>query len=395
MNRASFNTAMSLREPPESRSALRRTVSRSFTNLKAASSNQTEELSRDSIQIVKEQRVLKFKFEDAFKKLLNKISVTPSPMGKLKLLYEFELLVVASLSARGVNVNTPGSSKLHRTRSNMASFSSEMPLHTSHTSVQASPTPHRDNGGLRHASGSILPSSTMNSLSEQIATIEAKRISSGMNPNVGNHYPFTLNVRSSTGPSTDAIIEETRKILFNNEVNSKTLFRDLQFIASFVPATILDMTDYGKSFWDVCLAALSLKEEALRIIVDTATEIFQHNTGMISPEGTDRDFLSHYSLKDVAYLWTIASKEGDVTGQRELGIMYMSHPDITPVCLSPFSKVSEIFPPSLLENPKVLEDLDKYDPIRMAVIKHWMGRAASYGDVIASEYLMQQEPSLM
>jgi hypothetical protein len=216
-----------------------------------------------------------------------------------------------------------------------------------------------------------------------------------MTPLVGSQYPFPTNTRSSTGPNTDAIIEETRRVLFNNELGSKTLFRDLQYVASFVPATILDMTDYGKAFWDVCLAALSLKEETLRIIVDTASEIFQHNTGMISSDTMDHDFLSRHSLKDVAKLWTIASKEGDVTGQRELGIMYMSHPDITPICLSPFSKVSEIFDPSLLEDTKVLEDLDKCDPIKMAVIKHWMGRAASYGDVIASEYLMQQEPSIM
>lgn len=393
-----------MREPPESRASLRRAVSRSFTNLKSNSIIQDESIVNTFIHNGKGMATApaapaapastadtdKFNFDEAFKKLLQNISVNPSPMGKLRLLYDFELMIVSSLSAKGIYVNTPGSMKLHRSKSNMASVSSDT---TPSLNMTILPSPMRDN--YRTASLSLHQSSTMNSLSEQIASIEAKRTSSGVTPILGSQYPFPTNIRSSSGPSTDAIIEETRRVLFTSELGSKTLFRDLQFIASFVPATILDMTDYGKAFWDVCLAALSLKEEILRIIVDTAGEIFQYNTGMISMDTMDQEFLSQYSLKDVAKLWTIASKEGDVTGQRELAIMYMSHPDLTPICLSPFSKVSEIFDSSLLEDTKVLEDLDKYDPIKMAVIKHWMGRAASYGDVIASEYLMQQEPSVM
>ena len=232
----------------------------------------------------------------------------------------------------------------------------------------------------------------MSLVGEAIATVEAKRSSSGLL--TGPMVLQTSFGRNAPGPNTDAIAEELRRIFKANELTSKTLFRDLQFIAAFVPQNVLDMTDLGKAFWDVSLAALSLKEETLSIVVDTAAQIFQYYSDMITSNEMDDDFLSRWSLPDCAWLWSISSKEGDVVGQRELAIMHMSHPQIAPICLLPFSKVSETFDSSLLDDPKIIGgDLDKLDPIRMAIIKHWMSNAAEKGDNIAAEYLMQQSPS--
>jgi hypothetical protein len=316
----------------------------------------------------------KFDYNVAYRKILRQLSINPSPLGKLRTVFELEMLAVSSLSTTGFGgLSTPGSFRSHRTRSNMTSFSSETPGMARPTGTLDKPTTE-----VRNAAGAALTS-----IGETIATVEAKRSSSGAF--VGQFLP-------RAGPNTDAIAEELSRILKSTDLKSGTLFRDLQFIAAFVPPHVLDLTDLGKAFWDVSLAALSLKEEALELIADTATEIFQYKTGMIS-NGIDGQFLSQWTLADCAWLWSIASKEGDVTGQRELGIMHMSHPEITPITLLPFAKISDVFGPILLDDPRLMDDLDKYDPVRMAVIKHWMSSAASFGDAIANEYLVQQHPS--
>src|ERR1700712_3599320 len=62
------------------------------------------------------------------------------------------------------------------------------------------------------------------------------------------------------------------------EIGPKGLRRDLQFVASFVPASILDRTAIGKTFWDTGLAALGLKQEVSRTMADIADEIVAKDT---------------------------------------------------------------------------------------------------------------------
>ncbi|KAF5108789.1 hypothetical protein DV113_001834 [Geotrichum candidum] len=237
----------------------------------------------------------------------------------------------------------------------------------------------------------------MTSLGEAIATVEAKRISSSaftlQSPMLGSGGFSSVGAganRVSVGPNTDAIAEELQRIFKTTEMESNTLFRDLQFIAAFVPSKVLDLTDMGKAFWDVSLAALSLKEENLLVITQTASELFKRHTGMISVDLSD-DFLKKFSLKECAWLWSIASKEGDIEGQRELAMIHFSHPQIAPICVAPFSKLADVFSNTMLDDFRILEDPDKLDPIRMSIIKHWMSIAASRGDSIAKEYLSQQD----
>lgn len=324
-----------------------------------------------------------FPYEKAYSKLLYQLSVHPSPMGKLVTLYELVRLVVSSLSYSAAAGNG-GSSRPYRAHSNKPSITSETPAMAG--------TP-RSTEKTVSRKGSL---SAMTSLSEVIATVEAKRISSGafpaQSPIIYNSgaFPSVGNRGSMVAPNTDAIAEELRRIFKSAKVNCHTLFRDLQFIAAFVPSQVLDLTDMGKAFWDVSLAALSLKEEYLRIVTETASELFKYCTGMISPD-MDAAFLSQWTLKDCAELWNIASKEGDTEGQRELAIMHFSHPHIAPISLAPFAKLSDTFTPAVLEDYRINEDPDKLDPIRMSVIKHWMSSAAAHGDNIASEYLAQQD----
>lgn len=324
-----------------------------------------------------------FDYDQAYKQILRRLSVATSPIEKLNTLYSLEMLVVSALSNNGGvgGLQTPNSIRSNH-RSNMASMSSEVP-----TPLLNSPgIPNRssmNNGANKKGVAAAIKTS----LGESIASAEARRCSSSMA--VGQNPFFAKQL----GPNTDTIAEELRRIFTTSGVKSKTLFRDLQIISAFVPAQVLDLTDIGKAFWDVSLAALSMKEETISTIVECASEIFQYNSGMITQGEVDHQFLSQWGLADCAWLWSVASKEGDTVGQRELAIMHMSHPQIAPICLMPFSKIQDTFSSTLLEDSRVMEDLDKYDPIRMAIIKHWMTHASNQGDNIATEYLMQQSPS--
>lgn len=328
-----------------------------------------------------------FPYEKAYLQLLFRLSVNPSPTGKLAILYELVRLVVSALSNSGANATQTSNTLSHafRAHSNKPSITSD---------TQATSTPHTSFiDKTLSRKGSL---SAMTSLGEAIATVEAKRITSGMLQSqspVLNSAIFggqeSGNRGSVLGPNTDAIAEELRRIFKSVKAECNTLFRDLQFIAAFVPSHVLDLTDMGKVFWDVSLAALSLKEEYLEIVSDTASELFKYSTSMISPD-MDVFFFSQWTLKDSAWLWSIAAKEGDMDGQRELAIMHLSHPELVPICLAPFTKLSETFPPAILDDYKTNEDTEKMDPIRMAIIKHWMEHAAAHGDSVAREYLTQQ-----
>lgn len=238
-------------------------------------------------------------------------------------------------------------------------------------------------------------------------------------------------------PNTDEIAEELRRIFKSHSNYTRTLFRDLQFIASFVPSNILDLTDMGKAFWDVSLAALSLKEEYLDVVMSTASDIFKYCTEpnafapstLMTPDnnnnipGVDtkyKQFISQFGIKDCVMLWTIAAKEGDTNGQRELAIMYISQQQVVPqkdLVLAPFARPSDVIPTNLLHDLKrssssgstsscgssgsnnhgdVFDSNENYsakrvDPLRMAVVKHWMTNAAVLGDSIANEYLSRHQ----
>ncbi|KAL8293252.1 hypothetical protein RQP46_000946 [Phenoliferia psychrophenolica] len=60
-------------------------------------------------------------------------------------------------------------------------------------------------------------------------------------------------------PNTDDILLAIEGIL--RRVRPSLLFQNLQIVASLVPSSVLDSSSRGKAFWDVALAALSIKRD--------------------------------------------------------------------------------------------------------------------------------------
>lgn len=439
-----------------------------------------------------------FPYEEAYGNLIYKLSVSPSPMTKLVTIHELVKLVVSHIQIEGIKnssvcYNNNNSSSLinNNNNNNSTTFNtghmSNMPSISSDSQFATVTTPrtsfinnnnanNNNNNNIPVDSGTTISRtlsrkssiSALTSLSEAIATVEAKRVSSGtyslqsplnnggvnnavaatnsiLNNNANNNTNNINNNNNNNGThtrnhslinstlntdaaavaamtsfgrfvpdglycpiaNTDAITEELRRIFKTKGYHSHTLFRDLQQIAAFVPSHVLDLTDMGKSFWDVSSAALSIKQDSLTSIVQAAYEIFKYRTEMISgssstfSEGNnnenssrvfDEEFLSKWTLEDCAKLWVIAAREGDIDGQRELAIMYMSHPQIVPLVLPPLTKTSDVFSQQQLEDYRSFYDSEKkVDPIRMAIVKYWMTNAAELGDDIACEYLQQQQ----
>lgn len=440
------------------------------------------------------------------------------------------------------NVSTPAPAPLSANLSN--STTSTVLNYTNATDFTV--TPNANNALLRNSSNmsniaisekpiSRRGSTSMTSLGEAIAIVEARRASSGVYASSITNSPIKLSSTNGTkksavtsgtvtpqnsngfsmlnstyisrtptqaaaastedaaaiaaaaaaaaiGPNTDSIVDELCTIFKHKGYHSKTLFRDLQYIAAFIPTEILDKTDMGKAFWDVSLAALSLKEDYLDVVVNSAYDVFKICTGMIGtipsedadekcrfddaeeegnisanrcsesaveeededsfdeevdnegnklladykPHQTsmslaDINFYSQWTLADCFKLWTIAAREGDIDGQRELAIMYISYPELTCPVLPIFGQPNSIFPSSVLQSFKEAGSTgratnnhsshqhqyhynsDKFtstyaeytgkaiDSVRAVLIKTWMSNAATHGDNIAIEYLSQDE----
>src|SRR5690606_20678893 len=126
-----------------------------------------------------------------------------------------------------------------------------------------------------------------------------------------------------------------------------------QYVAAFVPASILDMTELGKAFWDTALAALGLKQDVKNIMVEMADEIVGYQARQRNPDrsanqdrnGPGSEFFERYTLKDAAQMLMITAKEGDAAAQRELAIFYLTNPGDLPRIIKPLSKPKDTFRP--------------------------------------------------
>lgn len=180
----------------------------------------------------------------------------------------------------------------------------------------------------------------------------------------------------------------------------------MQFIASFVPATILDKTERGKAFWDAGLAALGLKQDVCRTLIEIADEIVVHYTDQRKTVSSTAETLPptmasgevmKYSMQDAAKMWTITAKEGDPVAERELAIFYLTHPELVERVTAPLSKPKETFKAQVMEMHggssagKEERDRERSDPATMCVAYHWMELSALGGDELAKKYLRQRE----
>ncbi|KAF2844947.1 hypothetical protein T440DRAFT_298162 [Plenodomus tracheiphilus IPT5] len=355
------------------------------------SSTSSDATSRSSgNSVAKKAGLLEFPYNIAFRRLLNRFATHPNPFSKLHALYELEQLIIASLSSR--------------TGRSYNSRRETLP-----------PVPQSPTLGAMPELSSREPAthtSRAQNLEQAIANCEERRSHSMTVERASNASPLPnrSGARSPVGPpSTDMIVDVIQGLFRDANIRPKTLFRDLQYIATFVPAQMLDKTARGKAFWDVGLAALGLKQDVCRIMVELVDEVITQNSKRdavvkqsnggaaekagitaVLPPATDEP-LSRYTMEDAARMLLITAKEGDAVAERELAIFYLTSPELVHRTVLPLTKPSEVFKTELLNRErKASQDPARSDPMTMCVAQHWMEQSMRGGDQLAAKYLRQR-----
>ncbi|CAK7216807.1 hypothetical protein SCUCBS95973_002931 [Sporothrix curviconia] len=323
-----------------------------------------------------------FPFTKAYTRLLRMFCVHPNPQAKLAALFELENLITASLSSRST-----------RRRLALLTKSGTSPV-VSHATATGSGGPFNEESTTTTILGSS--SSRVKPLEEAIDNIKGRRSSTlgarqqptlsrrgsvgvngeritGASAGAGAGYSSSSN---NTSQTKDAVACILQSLFCDPTIRPKTLFRDLQFIAAFVPSDVLDRSERGKSFWAAGLAALLLKSEVCTTMIEVADEIVGvytktrkahapppppppppsaasgdgSNSGSPSMSySTPLPLSSSYSLADAARMLTITAKEGDATSQRELAIFYLSNPELVERTTLPLSKPREVFKKTVMD----------------------------------------------
>jgi hypothetical protein len=373
------------------------------------SSSDATARSSGGLAVARKAGLLEFPYNMAFRRLLCKFEAHPNPFSKLHALYELELLIIASLSAQ--------SGKPHGYRRETLPPIAQSPTLGSvpELAVKQSdvPTPRAQN------------------LEQAIANVTERRSQSmNMVQSHSNTHGLPAPGRSSGGrssaglgpPSADMIVDVLQGLFQDAEIRPKTLFRDLQYIAAFVPAQMLDKTARGKAFWDASLAALGLKQDMCRCMIEIADDIVAENTESRSASAqqqiqqqasstvnaTDQTASpptteSRWTMSDAARMLLITAKEGDAVAERELAILYLTHPDLLPRAVLPLTKPRDIFKVELLSRhrndsrparggpPGGPDDVVRSDPMTMCVAQHWMEESRRGGDELATKYLRARD----
>jgi len=358
----------------------------SDTHSAVDSSSTNDSISNTSRKVaMKELESPDFPYRAAFQRLLSMFSVHPNPYAKLNALYELEHLIIAFL--------TPSGPRRPRFRQDALTASPQSPevlqFNAFGPSDATATTPRAKN------------------LEEAIGNCKERRSLTISQPDTSS--PVHRSERALTLPpnpaSTDMIVDTLQDLFRDADIRPKTLFRDLQFIASFVPAAVLDKTERGKAFWDAGLAALGLKQDVCRTLIEIADEVVVHytqsrKTTSSSPDAAPTNAngeLMRYSMQDAAKMWTITAKEGDPVAERELAIFYLTHPELVERVTAPLSKPRETFKAQVMEMHKGKEgivnerDRERSDPATMCAAYHWMELSALGGDELAKKYLRQRE----
>ncbi|KAL0943265.1 uncharacterized protein CTRU02_201151 [Colletotrichum truncatum] len=279
-----------------------------------------------------------FPFKKAFQRLLRMFSVHPDPHAKLSALHELEQLIVASLASGSKR------SRLGWTRSEFMS-----PVVDESTGNGRSNPLEEVIDNVRERRSHALQQSPLTS---------PPAVGGQMRPGASDARAIAANSQTTK----DAITNVLRTLFRDLSIRPKTLFRDLQFIAAFVNPSVLDNTDKGTAFWDTGLAALGLKQEVCRTMIEVADEVqgvytntrkTTNDTQMHDTERLDSDspppVTTAYSLAQAGKMWTITAKEGLPTAQRELAIFYLSNPELVERTTLPLSKPREVFKQAVMD----------------------------------------------
>lgn len=368
------------------------------------SSNDTVGAAR--ILVSKEPDSPDFPYRKAFHRLLRMFSVHPNPYAKLNALFELEHLIIAFL--------TPTGPRRPRLRQEAL------------TTTAPSPEVQHINAFGHNDASTTTPRAK--NLEEAIDNCKERRSHTLAQAEIPT--PIRTLDRSMGLPNpatTDMIVEVLQDLFRDADIRPKTLFRDLQFIASFVPASVLDKTERGKAFWDAGLAALGLKQDVCRTLIEIADEVVVHytqnrsttlssnistTTTPANPSSTSHNESQlpttssgehmKYSMQDAGRMWVITAREGDPVAERELAIFYLTHPELLERVTAPLSKPSETFKAKVMEmhgagakgsgGGKGTEgDWERSDPATMCVAYHWMELSNTGGDELAGTYLKQRE----
>ena len=299
-----------------------------------------------------------FPFVEAYATLLQNMSLTADPWLKLQLLHDLENMAIRSLQSQENHHFDP----LPERRVNI-SFRNRSVPRTKATSLEeviANCTERR--AGTIRAKGPRGDHSLLDFVPEQVA-------------------------KGAIG--TDDVVDTLLSLFRDRKLRPRTLFRDLQYIAAFIPSDILDQTPKGKAFWDAGLAALALKEDLCESMVNRANEVTAYHISASKPSNISVDNpLATTTLRDAANLWLITAKEGSPVAARELGLFYLTHPKLLPRTTMAFSSAKDVFR-STMSNDAMSGNKEKgaLDPLTFAIIFHWMEVAANGGDKDARDFL--------
>lgn len=275
-----------------------------------------------------------FDYEDALRELMGVFSRQTNPFGKLKALADLRALLVASLSA-------PQQQSTYR---------------------PFSPRPHRssfsDGATIRPEFGDN--EADISDASESTAFAE-------------------WSAPSARVPSDDEIVLAMRSLIKKTQV--KTLFRDLQFIAAFVPVEALKQTESGIAFLQFGFAALQLKTYVCNSMVEIADSILKDNL-------VRRQRLGPFGIDHSKWLWIIPAREGHPVAQRELAILYLTNPEDMPRVTLPLTPPSDTFKGEMMHRSY---ESSKADPQSMCLALHWMQLSAEGGDRLAANTLRERE----
>lgn len=337
-------------------------------------------------QQIRENTSTDFPYKAAFRKLLTMFSVHPNPYSKLNALYELEHLVIASLTT------------IPRRKA------------IKHGSYMASPRSSTFPADYSREPSFVTPRAS--NVGEAIDNCKERRSHAIYEAEPAP--PRRAESRSITSPApatTDMIVDVLQDLFRDAGMRPKTLFRDLQYIAAFIPASVLDKTDRGKAFWDAGLAALGLKQDVCRTMIDIADEVVQHYTTTRQPvpppmapgqsqsssrgsvDSNSEQEIMQYGMQDAARMWTITAKEGDPAAERELAIFYLTHPELVERTTLPLSRPRETFKAQVMEMHAGggEGDRERSDPATMCAAYHWMELSSQGGDELAKKYLRQRE----
>lgn len=297
-----------------------------------------------------------FSYKAVFYRLIEVFSRHGNPFVKLNALRDLRSLVVASL--------------ISSHDANSAAAPNSMYSNTDHPRTSSQPRPR----AARHSFSEKRPAGLF-SLDTEAPTVLVESVT-------GVSRQSDLST-----PSEDEIVSTLRDLIL--EVKPKTLFRDLQFISAFVPSEQLNKTDRGTAFLQFGLAALSLKDEVCNAMVEIADRIVSEELMTRHPlHGSDFYPRPSHAIEDAASMWIVTAKEGNPVAQRELAILYLTHPERLPRVTLPLTCPRDTFKAEMM----YMRGKDsKSDPQSMCLALHWMQLSASGGDVLARNRLRERE----